>query len=262
MRIQTISMFVVLTGFVGSTVTTAQANDLVKAIKNIQAINKGVQTPKFVPKGNVIKPLGPGKFVKTPKLNLPKPVVPGKIINVPKKPALPPMGPGGLVNVPKPLFPPLGPGNIAPKPPAGPPVPVPPVGNNDGFGLIINLPNPIGPHPGHVKPIGCKPPIKVCPKCGHQHCHCNKPPINKPPMKKFTMKLLNNAETNLFFSINGLDYQLLEAHGVELVKSLSPKLHRIAFHNGVEVVEFDLDPSAIYSFEWEEDQLMLYEIEG
>lgn len=135
-------------------------------------------------------------------------------------------------------------------------------------------PKPIvKPHPGHghlpPKPPACKPkppvykpPVKLCPVCHHKHCTCQKPPINKPPMKKFTMKLLNNADTKLFFSINGLDYQLLEADGVELVKSLSPKSHRIAFHNGIEVVEFDLDPTAIYSFEWEENQLMLYEIEG
>lgn len=261
MRISTITTLVVLTGFVGSTVTTVEANDFLKTLKNIQTLNnkKVIQKPQFVPQKKTPQFVLPGKLVKKPNLNVPKPVVPGKIINVPKKPAIPPMGPGGLVKVPKPLFPPIGPGNLAPNPP-GPPAP--PAGNNDGFGLIINLPNPIGPHPGHGKPIHCKPPIKVCPICNHQHCVCNKPPINKPPMKKFTMNLLNNAETNLFFSINGLDYQLLEADGVELVKSLSPKLHRIAFHNGVEVVEFDLDPSAIYSFEWEEDQLMLYEVES
>jgi len=221
MKIQTITMFVVLTGFVGSTVTTAEANDVLKAIQNIQTLNKEAQSPKFVPPGNVSKPLGLGKFVKLPKPKLPKPV------------------------------------------PPGPPVPpAPPVGGHHDFGLIINLPNPLNPHPGHVKPIDCKPPVNVCPLCHHQHCHCQKPPVNKPPMKKFIMKLLNNADTKLFFSINGLDYQLLEADGVELVKSLSPKPHRIAFHNGNEVVEFDLDPTAIYSFEWEEHQLMLYEIEG
>jgi len=289
MKIHVVTMCVVLTGFVGSTMT-AEASDFLKVIKNIQVKNQGLQTPKFVPQKNGPQVLGPGPIVKLPNLNVPKPKGPGKLINVPQpkfpkplgpgkiinvpKPNLPkPIGPGGLVNVPKPMFPPMGPGNLIPKPPVpplppmgpgdlapnppvGPVPPVPPAGEENDFGIIINLPLP---HPGHGNPIQCKPPIKVCPKCGHDHCHCI-PPVNMPPVKKFAMKLLNNADTKIFFSVNGLDYQMLEADGVEMVKRLSPKLHRITFHNGVEVVEFDLDPNAIYSFEWEVDQLMLYEI--
>ena len=194
MKLQAITMIAVLTAFAGTSTTTVEANDFIKVIRTINAIDHAVNGPKF---------------------------------NGPK------FGP-------KPIHHPIH------KP------------------IIL-------PHPGHghihPKPPVCKPPIvkpqvHICHKYHSHICHCHKPPINKPPMKKFTMKLMNNAETKIFFSLNGLDYQMMQADDVELVKSVSPKDHLIKYHNGVEVVEFQLDPTAAYSFEWEGETLMLLQLQG
>lgn len=76
------------------------------------------------------------------------------------------------------------------------------------------------------------------------------------------MKLMNNAGADVFFSLDGQDYQQLDNGDFEIVKSHGAKPHMISYHNGLEVVEYELDPTAIYGFEWEGDTLMLLEIQG
>ena len=112
------------------------------------------------------------------------------------------------------------------------------------------------PHPGHGH---FHPKPHPLPHPGHGHFH---PPVNQPPVKKFVMKLVNNAETKVYFSLNASEYQMLEADGLELIKSISPKGHLIKYHDGHELVQFQLDPTAVYSFEWEEDVLLLLEVKG
>lgn len=121
-----------------------------------------------------------------------------------------------------------------------------------------------GHGPGHGHGHGPGP----MPLPGHGHYHPKPkpivyyPPVNKPPVKKFMMKLVNNAETEVYFSLNGQEYQMLEADGIEMIKSFSPKGHLIKYHNGQDVVQFQLDPAAVYSFEWEDDVLLLLEVKG
>lgn len=121
-----------------------------------------------------------------------------------------------------------------------------------------------GHGPGHGHNHG--PIVQPLPHAGHGHSHPKPivyhPPVNKPPVKKFAMKLVNNAETKVFFSLNGQDFQMLEADGFEMIKSVSPKGHLIKYHNGQEVIQYELDPTAVYSFEWQDEILMLLEIKG
>jgi hypothetical protein len=119
-----------------------------------------------------------------------------------------------------------------------------------------------GPGPGYGHNHG--PIVQPPSHAGHSHSKLivYSPPMNKPPMKQYAMKLVNNAETKVFFSLNGEDFQMLEADGLEMIKSVSPKGHLIKYHNGQEVVQYELDPTAVYSFEWQDETLMLLEIEG
>jgi hypothetical protein len=55
---------------------------------------------------------------------------------------------------------------------------------------------------------------------------------------------------------------MLKADGFEMVKSVSPKGHLIKYHNGQELVQYQLDSEAVYSFEWEDDVLLLLEVNG
>jgi len=193
MKLQAITMIAVLTTFAGTTTTTVEANDFIKVIRTINAIDNVVNGPRF----------GPGQIHHPIHKPIHKPII----------------------------LPHPGHGHIHPKPPVCKP------------------------------PIG-KPPVHICKRCHSHVCHCHKPPINKPPVKKFAMKLMNNAETKVFFSLNGLDYQMMQANDVEVVKSVSPQGHQIKYHNGVEVVEYTLDPTAAYSFEWEGETLQLLQIQG
>jgi len=183
MKLQAITMIAVITGFAGQT-PAAEANDFIKVIRTINAIDRTVNGPRF----------GRG----------------------------PRRGPIG-------------------KP------------------IILPHPGPVRPGPPVCKP---RPPVHVCPVCHHKRCTCQRPPINRPPVKKFTMKLLNNAETKVYFSLNDRNFQELLADDLEVIKSPSPKGHLIKYHNGIELVQYTLDPSSVYSFEWEGDTLVLLEIQG
>lgn len=233
MKLQVITTFAVLTGII--TTTSADAGDFNfgKALRTAQQINRVVNGPKHGGGGPIYKPLPyPG----------PKP--------------LPHPGHGGG------------------KPPVckpKPPVYKPPI-------VILPEPPIYKPHPPVCKPKPpvCKPKPPVCKKpgckcrvCKCRVCKCHKPrppvckpPINRPPVKCYTMKLINDAGAEVFFSLNGEDYQQLDNGDVETVKSHGRQPNLIKYHNGIEVVEFELDPTAVYGFEWEGDTLMLLEIQG
>lgn len=125
-----------------------------------------------------------------------------------------------------------------------------------------------GPGNGYGPGYGPGVIVDPVPQPGHGHFHPKPkpivyyPPVNKPPVKKFTMKLINNAGSEVYFSLNGQDYQMLKADGFEMVKSVSPKDHLIKYHNGQELVQYQLDPESVYSFEWDEGVLLLLEIKG
>jgi hypothetical protein len=241
MKLQAITTIAVLTGIISTTTADAGKFNLGDALRVAQKINQG---PNFGGGKPVYKPLpypgnGGGKPIHKP---LPHPGHGGGKPPV-CKPKPPVCKPPVHLPTPPPVYHPQPP-VCKPKPPVCPPVykPQPPV---------------------------CKKPGCECGVCKCQVCKCHKPgppvckpPINRPPVKCYTMKLINDAGAEVFFSIDGADYQQLANGDFEMVKSHNRQPHLISYHNGIEVVEFELDPSAIYGFEWQGDTLMLLEIQG
>ncbi|MBD3671894.1 MAG: hypothetical protein HUJ26_00075 [Planctomycetaceae bacterium] len=88
-------------------------------------------------------------------------------------------------------------------------------------------------------------------------------PINQPPVRVTQLTLLNNAGADVHFRFNGAEQvESMPADDVAVFESRATQGIQIAYHNGLEVVQYDLDPSASYSFEWQEDTLMLLQDEG
>lgn len=115
-------------------------------------------------------------------------------------------------------------------------------------------------YPTPVEPPHCKP---APPVCKPQPPVCKKPPVNRPPVRCVKMKLMNNAGAEVYFVLNNAnDYSTLGADAVEIVESHSGQPHLISYHNGQQMVEYELDPNATYSFEWEGDTLQLFAAQG
>ena len=66
----------------------------------------------------------------------------------------------------------------------------------------------------------------------------------------------------MFFSLDGQDFQQLANGDSELVKSNGAQPHLIKYHNGTQVVEYELDPAGAYGFEWQGQTLALLQIQG
>jgi hypothetical protein len=114
-----------------------------------------------------------------------------------------------------------------------------------------------GGHPGH----GHKPVCKPKPHPGHGHKPC--PPVNRPPKKCYTLKLINNAGAEVYYTLNQAeDYRTMPVDDVDWIKTLNPAPHTISYHNGQEVVEYELDADGTYGFEWQGETLQLLEIQG
>jgi hypothetical protein len=109
--------------------------------------------------------------------------------------------------------------------------------------------HPIRPiHPVHP-PVCKKPP--VC-----------KPPVNRPPVRCLSLKLINNAEADVYFVLNQADdFVTLTAGDKHWTKTKNPAPHHISYHNGQEMVEYELDPNGTYSFEWQGEVLQLLEVQ-
>jgi len=107
-------------------------------------------------------------------------------------------------------------------------------------------------HPVHpVHPPVCKKP-PVC-----------KPPVNRPPAQCLTLKLINNAESEVYYVLNQADdYKTLTVGDKHWTKTMNPQPHHISYHNGQEMVEYELDADGTYSFEWEGETLQLLEVQG
>ncbi len=124
------------------------------------------------------------------------------------------------------------------------------------------------PFPGYGKPKYCPPPAHkpICkPQPPVSHCPppvCA-PPINRPPVKCFIMKLMNHTGAEVFYNLDHSDqYTQMPIDDAQLIKSHTQQPHLIRYHNGQEVVEFQLDPSAAYAFEWQNETLVLLEIQA
>lgn len=159
--------------------------------------------------------------------------------------------------------PPVKPPVCIPKPPICPPVKPP-----------VCIKPPICPP---VKPPVCnKPPVKppVCIKpqckcnvCKCQVCQCGDQhvslPINRPPVRVSQMTLMNNAGAEVHFSFKGTEQvESMPAEDVSVYETRQRQEIQIAYHNGLEVVQYDLDPSASYSFEWQGETLQLLQVEA
>ena len=108
------------------------------------------------------------------------------------------------------------------------------------------------PHPGHGHHPVCKPKPPVC-----------KPPVNHPPKKCYTLKLINKAGAEVYYTLNqAKDYSTMPVDDVDWIKTLNPAPHTISYHNGQEVVEYELDADGTYGFEWQGETLQLLEIQG
>jgi len=96
-----------------------------------------------------------------------------------------------------------------------------------------------------------------------QHVHVYQPPVNRPPVKTFKMVLQNNTGAEVYYSLNhNKNYTTMPKEDVDVFQSYSQKPVLISYHNGHEVVEYELNPASTYSFEWQEDTLQLLEIQG
>lgn len=74
---------------------------------------------------------------------------------------------------------------------------------------------------------------------------------------------MNNAGADVHFSLNGNDQvESVPSEDVAVFESRATQGIQIAYHNGLEVVEYDLDPAASYSFEWQGETLALLEVQG
>ena len=140
-------------------------------------------------------------------------------------------------------------------------------GNPQFGGGIPGYVKPL-PSPGYGKPEYCPPPVHkpICkPQPPVSHCPppVHAPPINRPPVKCYIMKLMNHTGADVFYNLDNSDeYTQMPIDDAQLIKSHSQQPHRIRYHNGQEVVEFELDPSATYAFEWQGETLVLLEIQA
>ena len=76
------------------------------------------------------------------------------------------------------------------------------------------------------------------------------------------MTLTNNAGADVHFSFNGDEQvQSMPADDVAVFETRANQGVQIAYHNGLEVVQYDLDPSASYAFEWQGETLQLMQVE-
>ena len=116
--------------------------------------------------------------------------------------------------------------------------------------------HPVEP-PHYINPV--QPP--VCKKPAPPVCKKPAPPINRPPARCAKMKLMNNAGAEVYFVLNNAhDYDTLRADSVEIIESHTHKPHLISYHNGQQLVEYELDPNGVYGFEWQGQVLQLVEI--
>ena len=77
------------------------------------------------------------------------------------------------------------------------------------------------------------------------------------------MTLMNNAGAEVHFSFDGGNaVESMPAEDVAVFESRATQGIQIAYHNGLEVVQYDLDPSASYSFEWQGETLQLLQVEA
>ena len=139
------------------------------------------------------------------------------------------------------------------------------VKHNSSQKIAFPSPNP----PVYKHPV-IKPIHRPLPHPGHGHVHkpiCHKPickpPVNRPPKKCYTLKLINNAEAEVYYVLNEqTDFSTMPVDDVDWIKSMNPAPHTISYHNGQEEVEYELDPNGIYSFEWQGETLQLLEVQG
>jgi len=273
MKLQAITMIAALSGLLASTSADAQKFELGKANKPQVKISQPNQSrignylpPQTFP---ISKPGRGGDFTILP-YPTPKPpthILPPPAFCKPKPPICPPpviIHPPVCVK--PPICPPVKP-PICIKPPICPPVKPP---------VCIKPPicPPVKP-PVCIKPPICPPVEPPCHTCECHVCKCHKPvlpichkpisqlPINRPPVKLVTMTLMNNAGADVHFSLNSNEQvETMPADSESVVESRSLEALKIAYHNGVEVVEYELDPSAAYSFEWEGEALQLLQVQG
>jgi len=120
------------------------------------------------------------------------------------------------------------------------------------------------PEPPRYKPAPpvCKPAPPIY-KPAPPVCKKPAPPINRPPVQCARLKLMNNAGADVYFVLNNAhDYATLRADDVEIVESHTHKPHLISYHNGQELVEYELDANGVYGFEWQGQILQLVELQG
>jgi len=118
-------------------------------------------------------------------------------------------------------------------------------------------------YPTPVDPPRCKKPAPPIHRPAPPVCRKPAPPVNRPPARCAKMKLMNNAGADVYFVLNKAhDYSTLPTDEVEIVESHNGRPHHISYNNGQEVVEYELDPNATYSFEWEGQVLQLLEVQS
>lgn len=261
MKLQAITMIAMLTGLLATSNSEAgkfDFNQIVRTVKNSQGPGFQHTGP-----GHISRP-GGGNRVEI----LPYPPVGRPPVCRPKPPVCRPEPPVYPIYPPPTVRPPV----CKPQPPICPP-PRPPVCEKPPVKPPVCIKPPICPP---VKPPVCiKPPVKppVCEKpqckcnvCKCQTCRCGNQqvglPINRPPVRVSQLTLMNNAGAEVHFSLNeNPNVETMPADDVSVVESRSARGIQIAYHNGLEVVEYDLDADASYSFEWQGETLQLLQVE-
>jgi hypothetical protein len=115
------------------------------------------------------------------------------------------------------------------------------------------------PPPGWQQPPVYQPPV-VYPPQPQPGCH---PPVNLPPVKTYKMVLQNNTGAEVYYNLdNSKNYHTMPKDDVDVIQSQFQKPHLISYHNGHKVVQYELNPNATYSFEWQGDTLQLLEIQS
>lgn len=253
MKLKALTMIAVLSGLLATSSSEAGKFDLHQIVKNIQKTKgPGIQ---HTGSGHIGAPNlgGPVNILPYPPIVKPPVYKPKPPVCLPNPPVCKPKPPICLPPKP-PICPPVKPPIYCPppKPPVCPPVKPP-----------VCVKPPICPP---VKPPVCEQPACPCNLCKCQTCQCGDQhvglPINQPPVRVYTLTLMNNAGADVHFRFNGAEeVESMSADDVAAFESRATQGIQIAYHNGLEVVQYDLDPSASYSFEWQDDTLMLLQVE-
>lgn len=224
MKLRIATTLMLLTGLLAANAEAGRFN-IKKVVKQAPVYNQLVKKVKFAPPhGGPVQKLPPAFHPpgggQPPVFCPPKPPV----VCPPQPPVICPPKPPVICPPKPPVCPPQPPVICPPQPPVCPPQP------------------PVCP----PQPPVCPPQPPVC------------PPVNVPPHIDFCIEICNHAGAEVHFNFNDQGYVCLPCHGCKTFHGHTVHMPTIEYHNGHEVVRYELAPQGKYEFRWSSGVLQLF----